>query len=157
MDEVTTQRWREAVHEAGHAMMAVLLGRAIDYVSLAPRPETRLSSPTRLPKSRPEDSSERAHLEGEAMLALAGLTAERVLGVAAEDSLAMAAEDLAVASRVAVLTVGRARAEKAVAHHLAVVERMLERRKDTALKLARALVEAGRLGPDEIHAIVPRQ
>ncbi len=151
------QRWREAVHEAGHAVMAVLLGRKLTHVRLEPVPETKLTEPTVLPKKRPESSADRAHLEGEAMLALAGVSAERVLGVSGAESLAASRADLEVASAVAVLTVGRARADKAVAHHLAVVERMLVRRKEVLKALAEVLADATELSGDEVSAIVPRR
>ncbi|MEO1480912.1 MAG: hypothetical protein AAFU77_02320 [Myxococcota bacterium] len=151
------RRWREAVHEAGHAVMAVLLGRPLVHARLDPQPETRLSDPVRLPKGRPDSSAERAHLEGEAMLALAGITAERVLGVTAEDSLGAARGDIEIATRVAALTAGASRTEKAVAHHLAVVERMLAKRKDTVQILAEALFDAGELTGSAIKELVPRR
>ncbi|MEO0815566.1 MAG: hypothetical protein AAFY60_22090, partial [Myxococcota bacterium] len=116
-------RFKEAAHEAGHGVLAVLLGRPLVHLSLEPEPETRLQTPTRLPKRKPSESSEIAHLEGEAMLALAGLVAERVMGLADAASLAASRSDLEVATRIATLTVGGARADKAIAHHLAVVER----------------------------------
>ncbi|MEM6731933.1 MAG: hypothetical protein AAF658_10275 [Myxococcota bacterium] len=149
--------WREAVHEAGHAVMAVLLGRPIVHVQIEPQPETKMRSPTVLPKRRVEDSAERAHLEGEAMLALAGLSAERVLGVASQESLVASRADLEIATRVARLTVGGARADKAVAHHISVVERMLERRRELVVNLAKTLLEKQRLSGDDVRAIVPRQ
>lgn len=91
------------------------------------------------------------------MLALAGLVAERVMGLADAASLAASRSDLEVATRIATLTVGGARADKAIAHHLAVVERMLRKREPILRDLAEALYEKGRLSGSEVTELVPRR
>jgi hypothetical protein len=145
---------REAIHEAGHAVIASALGRELVALRLRPRPalEARLRAP--LPRGRPRSDRDRALLEGEMMVVLSGLAAERVLRVATEASLSASVEDLSRATELAIRIEGRARAEAAVAHFSAVVERMLEKRAGLLRQLARALDEAGALEGEALRRLL---
>lgn len=148
---------RAAIHEAGHAMLAVLLGRTVIRASVRPKAETQLRAASGLPKGKPKTDAQRARLEGELMLAMAGLAAERALKLDDRRSLLAAGADLHRATDLGLQLVGRARAEATLLHFLSVAERMLQRRQDLLLQLARNLEEKGTLEGEEIHARIPRR
>ncbi|MEM7674928.1 MAG: hypothetical protein AAF449_02885 [Myxococcota bacterium] len=153
----TINRERVAIHEVGHALIAVLLGRAVTRVQLEPEPHTSLKRKRILPKGRPKTASERAVLEGELMLAVAGIAAERVMQVEDRQSVVGALDDLQKASRLALQIAGAARAEATVAHCLATTERMLRRRSETLGNAVVALMERGALNADDVATLIPRQ
>ncbi|MEL6188648.1 MAG: hypothetical protein AAFU79_28850 [Myxococcota bacterium] len=148
---------REALHEAGHAVLAVLLGRKVERVSVRPRPQTRIVAAPKLPRGRPRTDAQRARLESEIMLAVAGLAAERALDLDDRRSLLAAGADLHRATDLALQLAGRARAEPTLLHFLSVAQRMLRSRQDVLLDLAQALEEAGELDGADVHARVPRR
>ena len=152
-----TDRERAAIHEAGHALIAVLLGREVVSVQLEPAPRTLLKRKHAVPKGRPKTASHRAQLEGELMLALAGIAAERVMAVEERTSVARALDDLQQATALALQIAGPARAEATVAHGLATVERMLRHRSSLVADASSALLERGALDASDVAALLPRR
>ncbi len=147
---------RVAIHEIGHALVAVLLGRHVVRIQLAPAPHTELRKRL-LPQGRPKTASDRAVLEGELMLVLAGIAAERAMGVNDRSSLPGALDDLRKATDLALQIAGPARAEATVAHALSTAERMVRNRGSIVAKAVEALVEQGALDGEQIKAIIPRR
>jgi ATP-dependent Zn protease len=145
---------RAAVHELGHAQLAVLLGRAIRSVRLVPSPATELV-PRPLPRGRPKTDADRAALEAEVMLALAGLAAERVVGVATDVGGSL--DDLGQATSLAHRLVGPARAEATLHHFLSVVERMLTARKGRIQAAVAPLIARGVLDDATVRTLLPRE
>ena len=148
---------RASVHEAGHALVGRLLGRRVTRVQIDPRPETKMKRTRPIPVGKPKSPSQRAYLEGEIMIALGGLAAERTLLYADGESLRAAHEDLNKASSLALQLAGRARAEPTVFHFLSVTERMLRARLEVLRNTAQALAEARSLDESELAELMPRE
>ena len=148
---------RTAIHEVGHAVIAVLLGRQVVRVQLGPHPSTNLKRKRILPKGRPKTPADRAHLEGELMLVVAGIAAERAMAMANRTSIAGALDDLRKATDLAVQLAGPARAEATLANILATTERMLQRRTDTIRAAADVLMQQGVLTADDVQRLIPRR
>lgn len=144
---------RAAIHEVGHAAIAVLVGRTVCSVRLRPRPET-VVAPRALPRGRPKTDADRALLESEVMVTVAGIAAERVFGLARDAAGAL--DDLSRAADLAVRLSGPARAEATVGHFLSVVERMLQGRRTQLAAAARALQASGHLQADDVKARLHR-
>lgn len=147
---------RASIHEAGHALIARLLGLRVLAIRIRPRPETQVERRRRLPQGKPRSPAERALLEGELMVALGGLAAERTLSVSDGQSLQAAHEDLAKASELALRLSGRSRAEPTIAHFLSVTERMLRARVEILERTAEELAEEGSLDEQRLQALIPR-
>lgn len=150
---VLTQR---AVHEAGHALVARLMGRKAVTAQVVPTPEVKMQG-VELPRGAPKTDAERAAMEGALMIAVAGLCAERVLAVADPASTTRALDDLGRATDLAVRLKGRERAERVVHHFVSVVERMLRARTDTLRTVAEALDAEGALDAAALEALTPRR
>lgn len=147
-------RQRAALHEAGHALIAHCLGRIVHELSLDP-PALRYGWKTRPPTGRPKTPAQIANLEGELMIALAGIAAERCTKLASpKGSLLAAADDLARASELGLRLSGPARAEATVGHFLSVVERMLDKRQEALHRVAAALTASGRLDGPALSAAI---
>ncbi|MEM1023377.1 MAG: hypothetical protein AAF627_21705 [Myxococcota bacterium] len=153
----TSQEERVAIHEAGHALLAVLLGRGVRTVRIRPRPETQTTKKLELPRGLPKTEADQALMEGEIMLLVAGLCAERALGVEAQDSMSGALDDMSRASELALRVAGRSRAETTMAHFLSKVERMLKQRAEVLAETAAALARTGQLDQARVADLVPRR
>ncbi len=154
---VSLEDERVAVHEIGHALMAVLLGRGVRRVRLRPRPETETEKKVALPRGRPKTGADKALMEGEIMLLIAGVCAERVLGLEERSSLTGALDDLARATDLIVRVAGRARAENVLTHHLSKVERMLAQRNEVLTTAAAELARTGHLDQSRVKQLIPRR
>jgi ATP-dependent Zn protease len=110
-----------AYHEAGHAVVALALGRAVHGVSILPDRENAGLCEFRKPVFRPSED----WLEREILIALAGLAAEaRFTGAYAWDG---AARDVQYAHSLAVQRAGERRAERLERRLLSKVEHLLAR------------------------------
>ncbi|MFK7821357.1 MAG: M50 family metallopeptidase [Planctomycetaceae bacterium] len=110
MNESDTKRLRAtAFHEAGHAVMALLLGRPIEKVTISPAQlksgGTRLGA-CKIQKGRTKPSKD--EVEDSALILLAGMVAESF--VTGQYNQAGAAQDLQMMK--SILTANRARDEK---------------------------------------------
>ena len=110
-----------AYHEAGHAVIAIALGRSVQRVSILPKLQTLGRCEFQKGKPRPTED----WLEREILISLAGLAAEaRHTG---QYSWAGATQDLQSVQRLAVMRAGERHYERLQKRLLAKVEHMLER------------------------------
>ena len=110
-----------AYHEAGHAVVALALGRAVHGVSILPDRETLGLCEFRKGAFRPSED----WLEREMLIALGGIAAEaRHTGHYARDA---AAHDLDYVRRLAAQRAGERRAERLERRLLAKAEHLLAR------------------------------
>ena len=108
-----------AYHEAGHAVIALALGRSIQRVSILPGREWLGRCEFRKERVRPTED----WLEREILIALAGLAAEaRHTGQYAWDG---AAQDLRTVRRLSVQRAGERQAERLQRRLLAKVDHLL--------------------------------
>ena len=108
-----------AYHEAGHAVIAMGLGRSIQRVSILPKRESLGRCEFQTGRTRPSED----WLEREILISLAGLAAEaRFTGEYLWDG---AARDLQSVKRLAIQRVGERQAERLQKRLLAKVEHLL--------------------------------
>ena len=108
-----------AYHEAGHAVIALALGRAVQRVSVLPKLDTLGRCEFQKGRTRPSED----WLEREILISLAGLAAEaRHTGQYAWDG---AARDLQVVKRLATQRAGERHVERLQKRLLSKVEHML--------------------------------
>jgi ATP-dependent Zn protease len=108
-----------AYHEAGHAVVALALGRSVHGVSILPQRDRLGQCEYRKARLRPSED----WLEREMLIALGGIAAEaRFTGSYAAD---MAATDLRYVRDLAVQRVGQRRAERLERRLLAKAEHLL--------------------------------
>lgn len=138
-------------------MIARLLGRRLLGVQIVPRPETRIEPSAHVPAGAPRTDAERAALEGELMIAVGGLAAERVLGLLTDSALAGAMNDLGRAAELGLRLSGPARARQTVAHFLSVTEKMLRERAEVVRVAAHRLADVKRLDQPELDQLLPRR
>jgi ATP-dependent Zn protease len=113
LDEAT------AYHEAGHAVLALALGRPVHAVSILPSRERLGECEYRKPRLRPAED----WLEREILIALGGVAAEaRFTGTFVRE---MAATDLRYVHDLAAQRVGQRRAERLERRLLAKAEHLL--------------------------------
>ncbi len=108
-----------AYHEAGHAVIAIALGRAVQRVSVLPKLDTLGRCEFQKGRTRPSED----WLEREILISLAGLAAEaRHTGQYAWEG---AARDLQVVKRLATQRAGERHVERLQKRLLSKVEHML--------------------------------
>lgn len=150
-----------AYHEAGHAVIAIVLGRSVQRVSILPKLQTLGRCEFQKGKPRPTED----WLEREILISLAGLAAEaRHTG---QYSWAGAEQDLQSVKRLAVMRAGERQYERLQKRLLAKVEHMLDQPENwRAIQLIAAellksetisgravvhLVEQGKAHADDLH------
>jgi hypothetical protein len=130
-----------AYHEAGHAVVALILGRPVHHVSVLPSRERLGVCEFRNPVFRPSED----WLEREILISLAGLAAEAIhTGNYGWDE---ASRDLVYVRKLTVQRAGERRAERLERRMLAKVEHLLAQESHwRAVELiAAALLEQGEI------------
>lgn len=130
-----------AYHEAGHAVVALVLGRPVQLVSVLPTRDLLGVCQFRNPVFRPSED----WLEREILIALAGLAAEAIhTGNYGWDE---ASRDLVYVRKLVVQRAGERRAERLERRMLAKVEHLLgqERHWRAVELIAAALLEQGEI------------
>jgi hypothetical protein len=137
-----------ALHEAGHAVVALRLGYRVQAVRLTgpARGEVELA-PRVLPDTAPVQ-------EGRVMLKLAGVCAQATLAETPRGLLEGAAGDLGGATALAVSLVGRQKALPLVHLLLRQTEALLRREQAAVRRVQEALLARGALTGDEVRALV---
>ncbi len=150
-----------AYHEAGHAVIAISLGRTVQRVSILPKLQTLGRCEFLKGRTRPTED----WLEREILILLAGMAAEaRHTG---QYSWAGAAQDLQSVKRLATMRAGERQYERLQKRMLAKVEHMLDQPENwravqlIAAELVRSetisgravvhLVEQGKAHADDLH------
>lgn len=150
-----------AYHEAGHAVIAIVLGRTVQRVSILPKLQTLGRCEFQKGKPRPTED----WLEREILIALAGLAAEaRYTGQYAWGG---AVQDLQGAKRLATMRAGERNFERLLKRMLAKVEHMLDQPENwravqlIATELLKSetisgravvhLIEQGKAHADDLH------
>jgi hypothetical protein len=108
----TMRKELTAYHEAGHAVMALLMGRSVQKVSIIPS-QNRLGAVT-MQKGRSKQVQDK--LEAEMLILLAGMAAEgRISG---QYNLQGAAQDLRMTEKLAMSRAGNARQATKLIHKM---------------------------------------
>lgn len=131
-----------AYHEAGHAVLALALGREVDWVSIRPERQFLGLCAFRKGSFRPTDD----WLEREAIIALGGLAAEA--GMTGEYDWAGASRDYEAVYELALSRAGNARkAERLVKRFLSKTEWLIDRdgRWEAVEKIAAELLRLGEI------------
>lgn len=165
-------RWTVAVHEAGHALMAILMGRVVRSVSILPRPGG-IEGTTDVDKD-PSGVETLASIEDNVRIRMAGRASDSLIGMgpnsgACEDiarSIAMMSDaylrfwmsgpptSLGGTTGGASSEQRRAFVERRIANVLFEVTERLSRHKAALNLLAEALLDRGILSANDIRALL---
>jgi ATP-dependent Zn protease len=128
-----------AYHEAGHAVVALALGRSVHQVSILPNRDRLGVCEFRKPNLRPSED----WIEREILISLGGIAAEaRHTGIHAWES---AGRDFQYVHQLAVERAGQRRAERYASRMLSKVEHLISRDENWRAieRIAKALLETG--------------
>jgi len=135
----TTRDEATAYHEAGHAVVALALGRQVHQVSILPNKDRLGVCEFRKPSFRPTED----WIEREILISLGGIAAEaRHTGVHAWES---AGRDFQYVEKLAVERAGERRAERYTTRMLSKAEHLISQDENWRAieKIAKALLETG--------------